>query len=487
MHRMRGTGMSNVWERIKPSKRKLVQLYSALLYNAYLKGFIKGGIYTGKVKSVCVPGFNCYSCPGAVGACPLGSLQDNIDFLFFLQFLKNQLRHQLIAEYNLLKLNLWDLKYVFLAVFVVFIPLYIGFTKDMTVPGFCKYICPAGTLEGAVGLLANPANTSLYGMLGIYFTRKFVILAVIGLACVFIYRAFCRFICPLGAIYGLFNKFALIGVKVDESSCTNCGLCVKKCKMDVLHVNDQECIQCGKCIDVCAKGAISLKAGKIVLKSSDITLKALPEEEKTAVTKKRKNIATIAWGIALAVLVFALVWFNFLDPASKTGVAYSPNTTAEEGETVIGFEPGQQLDDFTIECLDGSSFHLKDYRGKIVVLNLWATYCGPCVEELPSFCDFATKHSDDTVVLAVHHPLVTKPVEPFVKDHGWTIPVAVDQEDPRIMWDKVGGTDAMPQTIILDKNGIVIENHRGSLTPEMLEAYYAKAAEVEYKGEEAAE
>lgn len=508
--------MSNVWERIKPSKRKLVQLYSALLYNAYLKGFIKGGIYTGKVKSVCVPGFNCYSCPGAVGACPLGSLQgalatahDRIGFYVFgililyaliagrticgwicplglIQELVHKIPTPKLKKSKVTRI-LSYLKYVFLAVFVVFIPLYIGFTKDMTVPGFCKYICPAGTFEGAVGLLANPANTSLYGMLGIYFTRKFVILAVIGLACVFIYRAFCRFICPLGAIYGLFNKFALIGVKVDESSCTNCGLCVKKCKMDVLHVNDQECIQCGKCIDVCSKGAISLKAGKIVLKSSDITLKALPEEEKTAVTKKRKNIATIAWGIALAVLVFALVWFNFLDPASKTGVAYSPNTTAEEGETVIGFEPGQQLDDFTIECLDGSSFHLKDYRGKIVVLNLWATYCGPCVEELPSFCDFATKHSDDTVVLAVHHPLVTKPVEPFVKDHGWTIPVAVDQEDPRIMWDKVGGTDAMPQTIILDKNGIVIENHRGSLTPEMLEAYYAKAAEVEYKGEEAAE
>ena len=45
---MRGLGMKDIWERIKPSKRKLVQLYAALLYNAYLKGFIKGEIYTGK-------------------------------------------------------------------------------------------------------------------------------------------------------------------------------------------------------------------------------------------------------------------------------------------------------------------------------------------------------------------------------------------------------------------------------------------------------
>ena len=60
----------------RPSARRLVQLYSALLHNAYLKGFISGEIYKGQSKAVCIPGLNCYSCPGAVGACPLGSLQN---------------------------------------------------------------------------------------------------------------------------------------------------------------------------------------------------------------------------------------------------------------------------------------------------------------------------------------------------------------------------------------------------------------------------
>ena len=54
----------------------MIQLYAALLFNAHLKGFIKGDIYTGKTKYACVPGLNCYSCPGAVGACPLGALQN---------------------------------------------------------------------------------------------------------------------------------------------------------------------------------------------------------------------------------------------------------------------------------------------------------------------------------------------------------------------------------------------------------------------------
>ncbi|MBQ1256325.1 MAG: 4Fe-4S binding protein, partial [Clostridia bacterium] len=65
-------------KRILPSKRRLVQLYSFLLYNAYLKGFVKGDIFTGISKGACVPGLNCYSCPGAAGACPLGALQNAV-------------------------------------------------------------------------------------------------------------------------------------------------------------------------------------------------------------------------------------------------------------------------------------------------------------------------------------------------------------------------------------------------------------------------
>ena len=59
--------------------RRLVQLYAALLYNANLKGFLDGHIYSGPLKSVCVPGFNCYSCPGAIAGCPLGSLQNALN------------------------------------------------------------------------------------------------------------------------------------------------------------------------------------------------------------------------------------------------------------------------------------------------------------------------------------------------------------------------------------------------------------------------
>ena len=60
---------------LRPTKRKIMQLYFALLFNANAKGFVSGTIYQGPTKYACIPGLNCYSCPGAVGACPLGSLQ----------------------------------------------------------------------------------------------------------------------------------------------------------------------------------------------------------------------------------------------------------------------------------------------------------------------------------------------------------------------------------------------------------------------------
>ena len=61
---------------LRPGKRRLIQLYSALLFNANLKGYISGDIFKGMTKSVCTPGLNCYSCPGASGACPMGALQN---------------------------------------------------------------------------------------------------------------------------------------------------------------------------------------------------------------------------------------------------------------------------------------------------------------------------------------------------------------------------------------------------------------------------
>ena len=544
----------------RPGTRRLVQLYAALLYNANLKGFIDGHIYSGDLKAACVPGFNCYSCPGAIAGCPLGSLQNALNAaghtapwyvlgilalfgvilgrticgwicpLGLIQELLHKIPTPKIRKSRITRI-LSYLKYVFLVVFVIAIPLIYGVGKGLILPGFCKYICPAGTFEGAVGLLQNPANETSFYQLGALFTNKWVIMVVIGLACVFCYRSFCRFICPLGAIYGFFNRFAITGVRVNPDRCNGCGLCVMKCRMDVKHVGDHECISCGKCIGSCAQGAISLQCGKITLKGPETGKNADPEP----VIRKRRKAGRIAWGIALAVLAFAVAWFNFIEPAienanvpeaavtaqapSETAAPAEPAATAEakpdasaetrpeapaeakpeapadaKPETPAGAEPetpaeaqpaapvnaptgsaiGNLLPDFSTDLLGGGDFRLSDYRGKVVIINFWGTTCAPCVAELPFYEQLKVAHPD-VEILAVHAKAGAKKAKDFIVGKGWDhLDFATDSKEKGIM-KLLEAPEALPSTIVLDTRGVVIYNAQAPLTLEKLEALYQQA------------
>ncbi|MBR1407562.1 MAG: 4Fe-4S binding protein [Clostridia bacterium] len=503
----------------RPGTRRLVQLYSALLHNAYLKGFITGDIYKGNGKFLCAPGFNCYSCPGAVSACPLGAVQNalasadhragwyvlGIILLYgvmlgrtvcgwlcplgLIQEVLNRIPALKVKKSFITRTLTW-LKYVLLAVFVVTVPLWYSLLNGLPLPAFCKYICPAGTLEGAVGLLSNPVNAPKFSMLGILFTRKFIIMLVIGLLCVFCYRAFCRFLCPLGAIYGLFNRFSVVGVRVDEERCTHCGACVRGCGMDVRRVGDHECINCGKCMDSCKEGAISLKAGKIVLKGPEGNA-----EGAAGAPEKRRRAGRMAWAAALAVMGAVLLWVNVLEPQAVEGTwsekappsaetaapaqpeeaarAEVPAAVSFESDAPEGHEVGQKLQDFAVTCYDGSEYRLSEQRGRITFINFWATYCTPCIQELPHFDALYKAHKGDISMIAIHSRFVTKDPVEFLAGRGFTLPFATDSEGGVI--GLAGGSGTLPQTIVLNRRGEVVYNKAGSVTPELLEALYQEA------------
>ena len=266
-----------------PFRRRCIQLASALIYNANLSGFADGTIYKGPTKGVCVPGLNCYSCPGAVGSCPLGALQNALSnlpnklplyilgFLLLVGLALGRVVCGFLCPFGLIqellhkiptpkiKKSVWTrrlslLKYVILAVFVIWLPLWYAYAQGMPVPAFCKYICPAGTLEGGWPLLA--LREEYRAIAGFLFNWKTGLCIAILTLCVFCHRAFCRFLCPLGAIYSFFSKIALLAVRVDQGRCIGCDLCVKHCQMDVHHVGDRECIHCGDCQSVCPVNAI---------------------------------------------------------------------------------------------------------------------------------------------------------------------------------------------------------------------------------------
>lgn len=476
-----------------PFRRRLIQLYAALLYNAHIRGYIEGDIYTGSGKALCVPGLNCYSCPGAVGACPLGALQNalassgsrapfymlGILTLFGLILgrticgwlcpvgLAQELLHKIPGP-KLKKSRatraLSYLKYIVLAGFVVIVPLWNGL-KSVHLPAFCKYVCPAGTLSGAVALLAHPGNADKFSMLGLLFTRKWVILILLLLLSVFVYRVFCRFLCPLGAIYGLFNRFCLAGVRVKESQCVHCGQCVAQCPMDIRQLGDRECISCGKCVGVCPKQAITLQAGRYVL------MGCAEEADKKDGARAIGRRGRIAASVFLVLLLAAVLTAANL-PGGRNA-AETPPAAAEASDVPVGWEVGQRLPDFSLTTLDGNEFHLAAYRGKVVVLNLWATWCAPCVKELPYFDALYQAHRDDAAVLAIHSDLVTDDVAGYLSGFDYSLPFAVDETGGVIA--SLGGSTMLPQTVVIDGQGVVTYNQVGSVTAEKLESLVNEA------------
>ena len=268
-------------------KRKIVQLLATVISNGHLSGFVTGQIYSGPLKRFCVPGMNCYSCPGALGACPIGATQAVLGakspkFAFYVigylsligvfvgRFicgwlcpfgLVQELIHKIPVKKITVpeKLDKWlrKLKYVFLLVFVLLLPIILKDEFGLSSPYFCKWLCPVGMLDGGIPLLI--LNEALRPAAHFLYAWKLLILIVIILLSVVINRPFCKYMCPLGAFYGLFHRFSFMQLQCDKVTCIECGACAKICEMQVDPTKNScsaECIRCGECVSACPVGAL---------------------------------------------------------------------------------------------------------------------------------------------------------------------------------------------------------------------------------------
>jgi polyferredoxin len=266
-------------------KRLLIQLCFFLLQNPLLGNFFKGKIYRGELKQICTPGLNCYSCPAAVTSCPLGAMQlflGGVKYsigLFITGFLLSigvvfgrficgyvcpfglfqDLLYKIKSPKLKLRLNYARyVKYIVLVLFVIILPYTIRHElSGLGNPWFCQYICPSGTIFGAAPLLA--AQEFLRSMLGWQFVLKAAIAIAVIIGSVFIFRIFCRVLCPLGAIYALFNRFAVFRMYCDKEKCTSCGNCRKACHIQLdpaKQPNSPECVRCRECVGSCKTRAL---------------------------------------------------------------------------------------------------------------------------------------------------------------------------------------------------------------------------------------
>jgi len=274
--------------------RKLIQTVWFFLVNGFWGFPLTKNIYQGPLKVVCSPGLNCYSCPAATTYCPLGSLQQLLlGIRFSLETgsvyigtyvvgtmgllgaicgrficgwacpfgLFQELLHKIPSVKLPFPRPLTWLKYGFLVLFVVLFPLLLVDEFGLGAPWFCKYVCPAGTLEAGIPmLLLQPELKTTIGWL---YWNKIAILILFVLWSIATSRPFCRSTCPLGAFYALFNKHRLIKLKFIAENCTQCGACHHVCPMGI-NFNETpdsgECISCLKCMtQACKFDAISLE------------------------------------------------------------------------------------------------------------------------------------------------------------------------------------------------------------------------------------
>lgn len=273
--------------------RTVIQLGWTALSNGYVTGFLQGKLYRGGLKKLCLPGLNCYSCPGALGACPLGALQTTlangqtrfsvyvVGFLLLFGAILGRFVCGFLCPFGLIQDLLYKipvpkkrkllpgdrvlkwLKVVLLVLFCILLPMVVVDSVGQGKPWFCTYVCPSGTFLGGIPLLA--ANEGLRTALGWLWDWKLSLLIVILVLSLFFYRPFCRYLCPLGVIYGCFNPVSLLRYQVKQEACIDCGKCQKACPFELdpsQNPNSMECVRCGKCLDACPTDALQFPKHK---------------------------------------------------------------------------------------------------------------------------------------------------------------------------------------------------------------------------------
>lgn len=155
---------------------------------------------------------------------------------------------------------------------------------------------------------------------------------------------------------------------------------------------------------------------------------------------------------------------------SETGEAASAQTdqTAESSakEDVISYLPleeGDAAPDFTATLTDGTEFVLSEHQGKVVLLNFWATWCGPCVREMPAFEQLYGEYGEDVAILAVNCMESEDIVKAFREENGYTFPIACDEEGDIVMKYPSQG---IPYTLVIDGEGIIQKIYVGAADAE---------------------
>lgn len=173
---------------------------------------------------------------------------------------------------------------------------------------------------------------------------------------------------------------------------------------------------------------------------------------------RKRNKIVFAITSVLSVGLLVLIWTQLVTPAAPQGTTGS-STSA--GNPLVG----KPAPDFTLQALNGSasSIHLADLKGKPVVINFWASWCGPCNDEAPILSQsWPTLKSQGVVMIGIDASYSTQEAQNFIKQYGVAYPNVEDttNRDTAIAY----GVTAMPETFFINRQGVIVAHYSAPFT-----------------------
>ena len=181
----------------------------------------------------------------------------------------------------------------------------------------------------------------------------------------------------------------------------------------------------------------------------------------------KRSLLIVLAGLAIGAGLGVLILFGFGSIDSIPGIG----AISKRNENRPDPQVGSPAPDFQLEALSGDAVRLSDFRGKPVLINFWATWCGPCRLEMPAIESRFEEHKSDLVVLGINFDESASDVRAFVQELGLTFTILLDPGGEVQKLYKIRG---YPTTYLVDADGVVRIQHIGVMTQDQLDGYLSQ-------------